>query len=77
MSKPKNIDSGSPLNQEFLRAVSMLPTYKAFLDEWERGGGGGWGEVNRKGNFYNFLLPLPAQFTDFKAFFTAMMTDFH
>ena len=41
------------------------------------GGGGGGGEVNRKGNFYNFLLPLPAQFTDFKAFFTAMMTDFH
>lgn len=41
VSKPKNIDSGSPLNQEFLRVVSLLPTYKAFLDEWERGGGGG------------------------------------
>ena len=36
-----------------------------------KGAGGG------RGNFYNFLLPLPAQFTDFKAFFTAMMTDFH
>ena len=45
VSKPKNIDSGSPLNQEFLRVVSLLPTYKAFLDEWERGGGGGGDEA--------------------------------
>ena len=44
--------------------------------EWWGGGGGGGSRSESKRQLLQFPLAL-ASFTDFKAFFPAMMTDFH